>query len=693
MIRSVLSHCRTPAIVLLLCATASLPAAAELDTLGALYRPDAPFPEFTCFWSDSGQRELQLRGQAAMEQAGKEPQGGSIHLFLRNTAQSSVTIQDVLLEGVSLKRAVAFSEQGKLRENLHAASIHFSDLPAAERDRLISAGEPIWWKVDPQPIPAGGTAEVVVRLRLAPGSKTLRLGLEHADGIAESAVPIHATQTRMESISFSPAVDTVFLYLRHPVPGKSPSRILMDGQDVTSLCAIGRDAGLDTVPVVCKLNDPLARASFHCFQAVYPDGTTATGGLRAWADEIAYGIWGAKPGKESEVELARSYVKELHEHNINVQMEMVGSAAVSAFLKSDEGLSLLSALGIRRMVNDPGKGNTRAPSAYFLTDEPDAADFRTEGLEPNKRVGSLAQGLVQRSAALRKADPVTPHLLNVDTTFKPDNWYVYGQLPDIFATDPYYQERLRQAYWDQPWRVPIYAKATFIYAVSSVSQSACAPKPLHLILNSVRRTKKDKQFRFATPEEKRIEVYYALAAGAKEISYWWYTPVPPSYGCGGPEPEAVALWREIGLLGAEVRTAGSIISRSCPAVLPVTAPSKLWVRCLLAGLDTLVILCVNDNYLNDRLGTVIKPVGNADVSVGLPSWMDPKTAFEVNSGGTQDVRWELSGSRLNLKLGTVDVTRMIVVATDPELRTRLQTLYEGKFADNVAKLTGGEGDK
>ena len=102
---------------------------------------------------------------------------------------------------------------------------------------------------------------------------------------------------------------------------------------------------------------------------------------------------------------------------------------------------------------------------------------------------------------------------------------------------------------------------------------------------------------------------------------------------------------------------------------------------------------MNDNYLNDRLGTVIKPVGNANVSVGLPSWMDPKTAFEINFEGTQDVQWELSGSQLDLRLGTVDVTRMIVVTADPELRTRLQTLYEGKFADNVAKLTGGEGDK
>lgn len=688
---SVLRHCKTLAIAFLLWTAAARPAVVGPEILDSFYRADIPFPEFSYFWGDSSQAELQLRGETALQQAGREPLGGSLHMFLRNAGRSPLEIQDIFLEGVSLRRGVAFSHRTKYRKYVYAASIHFADLPAHERDLLVSAGEPVWWKVDPEQIPPGGVAEVVVRLRDSPKPETVRLGIQCTDGITELAVPVNAARPRIESISFSLDLQRVYLYLHGTEAGQVPSRILMDGRDITRGASIGADPALGVVPVVCELDAPLPPASLHCFQAVYDDGTTATAALRAWADEIAYGIWGSKPGKESDVELARAYVNEIYHHNINVQMEMVGSAAVNSFLQSEEGLGLVAALGIRRMVNDPGKGNTKEPFAYFLMDEPDAGDYKVEGLQPHQRVGSLAQGLVQRSAELREADAKTPHLLNIDMTFKPDNWYIYGQVPDIFAADPYYQERLRQTYWQQPGRLPMYAKATFIYAVGSISQSACAPKPLHVILNSVRRTKKDRRFRFGTPEEKRIEVYYALAAGAKGLSYWWYTPVAPCYGCGGPEPEAVALWKQIGLLGAEVRTAGPIITRSCPAVVPITASSQLWTRTLLAGLDTMVVLCVNDNYLNDQLGTVYRPVENARLSITLPSWLQPREVFEVTFKGTQDAQWERSGSKLNLQLGTVDLTRLLVVTADAGLRGRLQKLYESKFAGNVARLIGEEG--
>ena len=51
-------------------------------------------------------------------------------------------------------------------------------------------------------------------------------------------------------------------------------------------------------------------------------------------------------------------------------------------------------------------------------------------------------------------------------------------------------------------------------------------------------------------------VIHALGAGAKSFSYWWYTPYGEFYGCGANDEKALALWRQIGLLGAQVRTAG-----------------------------------------------------------------------------------------------------------------------------------------
>ena len=652
-------------LLILICA---VPSFGALDVLGTSCHIDIQYPEFAAFWSDSRQLDW---GEKPVER----PSGCSIHVFVRNTAAEPLEIQDVTLEGISLSKAVAFSQQRKMRKAVFPAGIYFSDLPKAQRDTLIAAGEPVWWRIEPNPI--ASVSEIVIRLRRAPIGKTLALGV---DGLKVS-IPVKADQPRIEGISFGPNLDQVYVYFK----GRQPSKMLMDGHEIASL--IMSDPKLDISLAVCKLDKPLANASFHVFQGLYADGSTATAGIRAWSDEMCYGIWGSKPGKEGDAALARSYVSEIAEHNINVQMEMVASKAVSAYLQSAEGLQQLDSLGIRRMVAEPRKGKVKAPYAYFLLDEPDVGDFKVQGVEPGKQVGSLAQGLVQRSAEIRKADPLTPQFLNLDMTFKPDNWYAYGQVPDIFAADPYYQERLCQTYWQHPGRLPLYAKATYIYAVGSVAREAASPKPMHLLLNSVRHTEPDKVFRFATPAEKRIEAYYALAAGVKGLSYWWYTPSGQCYGCGGSEPEAVALWREIGLLGAEIRTIGPLITKSCPASLAIKASPLLWVKSLLSGQDSLIVLCVNDNYANDRLGTVIHPLENAFVEVQLPSWLNTDQAFEVNFKGTQDIQYERLGSKLRFDLGTVEVTRLIVITSDPSLRASLQKYYDSHLAANVAKLT------
>jgi hypothetical protein len=112
----------------------------------------------------------------------------------------------------------------------------------------------------------------------------------------------------------------------------------------------------------------------------------------------------------------------------------------------------------------------------------------------------------------------------------------------------------------------------------------------------------------------------------------------------------------------------------------------LWVRSLLAGPDTAVVLVVNDNMASDRLGTVIKPVEKAALAVQLPLWLKSATAFEITCEGVKDIAWQPSDKGVTFDLGTVDVTRLLVVTRDAGLRQRLQKLYEDRFADNVKKL-------
>jgi len=666
-------------------------ASASLEVMGSWYRADRAFPEYIPFWFE-GYADIDPDVPHYAYEG--MPLGGSVHVFLRNSGQETIRVDDILFEGTSLTQAIAFGEGLKKRRD-HAANIVFSDLPSEEKERLISLGDPIWWKVEPREIPPGNTAEAILRLRRHPkdAGATIGLTLDTTDIVEEITIPKKMDNPRVESIGFSPALDRLYFFLWNPNGALEPISLILDGEEFEGDVNYVSDERCSIVPGILKLDTPWARGSFHTLQAKYADGSCAWAGFRVWEDELAYGIWGAMGGEESDVELARNYVRDIYKHNMNAQMTGMGSAAVVSFVKSDDGQKMLKSLGIRVMVGDPGAHNVKEPYAYFIRDEPDGFDFHIgDALDINRRLGSLCQSLVEVQERIREKDPLTPNLTNIDSTFKPDNYYVYGQMSDIFATDPYYQPRLAGAFSRHPERLPLLLKPTIIYAQSDVSRSACAPRPLHLVLYSVshhHRQSGEQLFRFPTPKEKRVEVYYSLAAGAKGFSFWWYSPDPVFDGCGSSKPGAAELWREIGLLGAEMRTIGPLVLRSCPALLPIEKPDNLWVKTLLSGQDTLLVVCVNERHANDRLGTSYVPLKNVEMSIDTPGWITPKDAFEITYNGVKDAEWKTTDEGVEFQLGYVHMTRLLVITADESIRAQLQAYYHNKLRANVDTLTSG----
>ncbi len=450
----------------------------------------------------------------------------------------------------------------------------------------MAAGEPVWYRFDPRKLGPGECGELTIRLRSKPTGESIGLSMDFGQaGKSEVSVKPAAAAPRFEAITFSFGRDKAYLYVAKSSTGKAPTKVLMDGVDVTSDATIAGPAG-SIYAIIVKMKSPLVRASWHCFHVTYADGEKATGAVRVFEDEFAYGMWGAAPGKSEDTSLAEAYLRDLADHSINTVMEQIGSAAVRDYMFSEPGLNLMESLGIRRMISEIGKGAAKNPWSYFLMDEPDAGDSKVEGVPGDKRVGSLGQGLVDRSFEMREKDPVTPHLLNIDMTYKPQNWYTYAQLPDILTADPYYQVRLAETYWKSPQKRDIYKKAEWVAAVADVCRSAQAPRKLDLVIFTGHLDRKeDKEFRFATPQEKRLEAYYAIGAGAKGISYWWFHSLAQGLPPRKADPLAVAQWREIGILGAELGTLGPLIMTSCPVDVPVKTSGKLWTRILMRGAD------------------------------------------------------------------------------------------------------------
>ena len=685
----------------LLLAAPALFAAAAPEVTGSAYRADTPFPQFLHLWSENWALKGK-DGEPVQYASASMPLGACLHVYIHNSTSNVLQVTDVKLQGVGLDQAIAFSDRQAARR--WPASIHFSKLPQPDIDRLVAAGEPVWWKVEPPSLPPGGFAGVTIRLRRQPKTAVTVEAVANEQkwtaGIALTNNP------RFMGISFSPALDTAYCYVQHPQQADAqgrdvspkrpppdtggrlgevslPVRVLLDGVDVTARTSIAADRAVSVAPLVIRLARPLAKGSFHCFQAAYGDGSQAIAGVRAYSDEFIYGMWGYINQGKTEQERIDYYLGDLQRHNVNAVMESYGGE-VGAFLSGEAGLEHSRATGIRAMRNKLGK--VLNPVYYFLMDEPDAHDFAVRQLQPNQRLGAFGQDLVRRGHEFREQDPGTPQLLNLDNTYKPENWYMYAQLPDVCCADPYFQEQQRIVWNERPAWAASFVKPLYVLGVATICNSACAPKPLHIILNSVRHDSKNGPFRFATPAEKTVELFYALGAGAKSFSYWWYTPYGEFHGCGAKDKEAVALWRQIGLLGAQVRTAGPVLTRSCPALVPLQAPSKLWTRTLLAGTDTLVLLAVNENIASDRLGTVVVPLPKTVVTLSPPAWLKPADAFEITPQGLQDLNWKSNAGQLTLDLGQTEVARMVLLTSDKSLRKQLDELYRSRFAANVAQL-------
>jgi hypothetical protein len=670
-------------LLIALTITAAAPCAlgaitADVQILGTTFEADRPFPQFMHVWSE-GWAIRGPDGEPLRHARENMPLGAYVHVSLRNNGEAPLVLDDVQFEGVSLQRAIAFSQQTV--SGLHPASVHFSELNAREKRRLERAGEPVWWKADPSVVAAQSCAEVVIRLRRMPAVSDLTIGLP---GAHESKVTIHvdSAEARFASVSFSPDFESITAYVQRS-GGAPPVRILLDGQDITSRTDVHFDPALDMAVLSIMPPESLPAGSFHVFEARYADGKVARAGLRAFAGDFVYGMWGyTKEGGETPRQRADYFLSDMRRHHINALMFSIGKD-VMEYLETDEGVVYRREQGLKVMATSPGSGPD--PLCLFLTDEPDAHDYAVKDLEHHQRLGALGQSLVRRSGQWRAAGPAVPHLLNVDNTYKPENWYMYARIADVYCADPYYQEQQRIVWNQRPVWAWAFTKPTYVLGVTTICQWACAPRPLHIILNCVRHDVADSPFRFATPAEKRLEVFYALAAGAKAFSYWWYTPYGEFHGCGSSDPAGVALWREIGLLGALARTAGPLLVQSCPAELAVKAPPRLMVRTLLAGRDAVLVLVMNEQVASDRQGTVVVPVEKPRLSVTVPAWLKPGDAFEISEHGVSDVSWTPDGGDIRLEPESIQIARMFVIAPS-ELRTSIQKRYQESFAPTARDL-------
>lgn len=530
---------------------------------------------------------------------------GSVHIILRNDSSKAGSLELADLDGEPFERVVTNPKQ---------------------------AGRLVWRWFFPQAVQPGQWVECKLRLRGKP-KKDILVGLKAGEERVEVRVPVRPNRVRLESVSFSSSIDKMYLYLRS-LDGRAPKagRVRLDLGSETACNWLPGPRGSGLAFAEVALNPAWKLGSFHLVEISLADGSRLAYPVRAWDSYFVIGLFGDTDPQR---------VREAVERNINSYVHPRETA-------------LLDQLG----VNYLGWGRERIPGRqsgkvfHYVFDEPDAHDIeRSDTLPYMDRLGLLAQ--MEVFARFREEiypkDQTTPCMLLVDNTFKPQNYYVYGQCMDVYCSDPY---------------VPLGGdQCEYIARAMECARDASTPRPVIACLWATTEAPppyKQVRDRPPTPEEERLMVFYALGSGSKGVLYF----------ADRGETRVSAnrpLWDEIGRINADILALSPYLAIGCPAG-PQVESGSLWYRSLMCGADKMVVVAVNKGHhigYNTLSGFRWHfPLKNASVSIPLPAHFRACRVQEVKNGSLVPFESKTSGGRLLLRLDVLDTARAFVISRE-----------------------------
>jgi len=517
-------------------------------------------------------------------------------------------------------------------------------------DDLRTQFSVIWWRLLPTPLPPGAVGEIAVRLR-DPLTETASLTVTFEGGEAiESTITPSPPPVRIETVGFTQAMDRVFVVVdaidRKPHRLK---RLLIDGRAVEArLLDPGFASGVS--PIWVRLPKPLQEGSYHTYSAEVDDLQVACC-VRTYNGWVPLGTYGYGDYEE----FARNGCNGYANFGRSTKGELDSQATLLM-----RGITIIGdSPPAKYMIGHPGLW------AYYLMDEPDCQDyFHADKWPAGKRIGYYGMELERRCQVCRNLDPRKPTLLTLDLTYKPANYYIYGQLADITNPDCY--------------PLSIGAAVKMVREVVETARYGAGPHPLtftfetyHLEPDDPAAREKQHFPRPPTVEELRLSLHYALGAGARGLYNYIHCTEKWKEGVSHGTRDYADLWREMGRCYRTFDAVSPLLALAHPTTLATCSDERIWLRTLIAGEDALLIVAANDDY--DQQKTAFRYRTREDVAIDLPpiTWLKPKAAWRVTEGGFEPLAPKPDGEGTRLDLGRLDVADLILVSSDPRLADTL----------------------
>jgi hypothetical protein len=508
----------------------------------------------------------------------------------------------------------------------------------------------LWYRIWPNPVPAKGIAEVIVRLAQKPSGDSVKVTLTKENKERFNiVVPIKKPMFRINYVSFSEDLKTINLYLgKETEKNVNISSVILDGKKVKA-SIFSPEFFHKVCYVKISLRKPLKDMSLHFIRVLSESGESDACMVRAAPAKF---VLGALTNSKAAI------IKSMKNQFFNY----VGScnATSRAYIqdpdtgKYERGAGFLNPEAFKNghvhWMNEWKKGYLKYMHykwRYFLGDEPDG-----HGNWPR-----TCRKEVRKTAFCRMLDPTALVCVAIDHMAWPKNCYAFGGICDCFMVHNYSHGKTSMK------------KET----MDHVYHAGLSARPLpHWYLSGVGKHYMGK----LGAEAVALQVWYALSGGAKGILYY------PLYR-GMYQKEYRMRWFELAKTNVVLHLAGPLFAKGDVWPLARAEMDDMDVYTLAVGNEAIVLLAINKDYISDRKeGFSFEPMGEVPVDIELPKWFKVKDAFSITDKGLTNVDYKVSDGNVSLTF-PLDLLKLVVIAGNTKLRKQMQARYEKEIKPHL----------
>lgn len=481
----------------------------------------------------------------------------------------------------------------------------------------------LWYRCRPSTIAPGEIADLMIVLpQRTDKPAVVELSTSSGQKLRKT-IRCVTEQMRFQAIVFSRDLRTVDLYIRWADPSKMSSlrKVRLDGRDVGRLSKPWPARSADGLAYTrISLPEPLGENTFHVLEVEAEGGLSTAYQIRAIPAEFTIGIYGACHPQNIEDWAAHGCDHHISFHPIPLDlMDALAASGMTGGPKYiKEHLIVRDEAKVAVFDEDAARSTfaevTLKPNILYhhLADEPDVADHYA-----GRWLGSTAMELAARAEFCEKHDPGRYTFVQIDNTFRPDNYRVYGESADVLATHRYSLGN----YLKTEAGIEGFTRPAFLedmLETTSRFRAATEPRP-HFMLTHFFNLGPQRSGRPPTIEEMRLQCYIMLGEGARGIIHYIHSG-SSGKGEGGRTPE---LWDAMTGLHEEIRRVGDVTVSGTPVPQSWATAStpNVIARALLCG-DEMAVVLINRSHRSslDRFTAV--PMCNVVVSLRVPPWID-----------------------------------------------------------------------